>query len=276
MSHAKARICSRVGVVAAFACAAAYSAGLRAHHSTAEYDAATFVEARGEVVKVLWQNPHIRLEISTARFDGVSELWLLEGQNPDRPRPRAHPAQHRQGRRLGDVRRQPIDAPRAPDVCHERVVAGRNGARAARKCCAALVAEPLLEPHASDRGSRACGSGPCRRHLPRLATDRFQDSGLGKRSAAHRRRARGVAGVRRGARRPRHRLHAARHAAGHHAQRPVRDSLRADGRRHRIEERVPRDRSSHSHDGANRCCRTSSADSARLLDGEMGRRSRSS
>ena len=41
-----------------------------------------FVEARGEVVKVLWQNPHIRLEISTARFDGVSELWLLEGQNP--------------------------------------------------------------------------------------------------------------------------------------------------------------------------------------------------
>ena len=75
-------LCSRVGVVAAFVCAAAYSASLRAHHSTAEYDAATFVEARGEVVKVLWQNPHIRLEISTARVDGVSELWLLEGQNP--------------------------------------------------------------------------------------------------------------------------------------------------------------------------------------------------
>ena len=73
---------SRAGVVAALVCAAAYPASLRAHHSTAEYDAATFVEARGEVVKVLWQNPHIRLEISTARFDGVSELWLLEGQNP--------------------------------------------------------------------------------------------------------------------------------------------------------------------------------------------------
>jgi len=73
---------SRAGVVAALVCAAAYPASIRAHHSTAEYDAATFVEARGEVVKVLWQNPHIRLEISTARFDGVSELWLLEGQNP--------------------------------------------------------------------------------------------------------------------------------------------------------------------------------------------------
>ena len=193
-----------------------------------------------------------------------------------RPRPRAHPAQHRQGRRLGDVRRQPIDAPRAPDVCHERAVAGRHGARAARQRCAALGAEPLLEPHASDRGSRARGSGPCGRHLSRLATDRFQDSGLGERSAAHRRRARGMEGVRRRARRPRHRLHGARHAAGHHAQRPVCDSLRADGRRHRTEERVPRDRSSHSHDGASRCRRTSSADSARLLDGEMGRRSRSS
>ena len=48
------------------------AATLRAHHSTADYDATTFVEARGEVTKVLWQNPHVRLEISTARFDGVS------------------------------------------------------------------------------------------------------------------------------------------------------------------------------------------------------------
>jgi hypothetical protein len=55
---------------------------LHAHHSTAEYDSATFVEAQGEVTKVLWQNPHVRLEISTQRFDGVTDLWLLEGQNP--------------------------------------------------------------------------------------------------------------------------------------------------------------------------------------------------
>jgi hypothetical protein len=68
--------------LAAAACAAAFPAALSAHHSTAEYDNGTFTEARGEVTKVLWQNPHVRLEISTARFDRVAELWLLEGQNP--------------------------------------------------------------------------------------------------------------------------------------------------------------------------------------------------
>jgi hypothetical protein len=61
---------------------AAHPAALFAHHSTAEYDAATIVEARGEVTKVLWQNPHVRLEISTERYDGVAQLWLLEGQSP--------------------------------------------------------------------------------------------------------------------------------------------------------------------------------------------------
>ena len=71
-----------VRVVLAVVCATASSATLRAHHSTAEYDSATVVEAQGEVTKVLWQNPHVRLEISTARFDGASQLWYLEGQNP--------------------------------------------------------------------------------------------------------------------------------------------------------------------------------------------------
>jgi len=66
----------------ALACAASFSPAIQAHHSTAEYDSATFVEAQGEVTKVLWQNPHVRLEISTERFDGVAQLWLLEGQNP--------------------------------------------------------------------------------------------------------------------------------------------------------------------------------------------------
>jgi hypothetical protein len=31
---------------------------------------------------VLWQNPHVRIEISTQRFDGVAQPWQLEGQNP--------------------------------------------------------------------------------------------------------------------------------------------------------------------------------------------------
>jgi hypothetical protein len=69
-------------LVAALFCAAGFPASLQAHHSTAEYDSATFVEAQGEVTKVLWQNPHVRLEISTRRFDGVTDPWLLEGQNP--------------------------------------------------------------------------------------------------------------------------------------------------------------------------------------------------
>lgn len=55
---------------------------LAAHHSTAEYDSSKVVEAEGDVTKVLWQNPHVRIEISTQRLDGVAELWLLEGQNP--------------------------------------------------------------------------------------------------------------------------------------------------------------------------------------------------
>ena len=73
---------SRTSLAAALVAAAAFPAALRAHHSTAEYDSATFVEAQGEVTKVLWQNPHVRLEISTQRFDGVADVWALEGQNP--------------------------------------------------------------------------------------------------------------------------------------------------------------------------------------------------
>jgi hypothetical protein len=69
-------------LVLALACAAGYASALSAHHSTAEYDSATIVEAQGEVTKVLWANPHIRLEISTQPFDGVATVWLLEGQNP--------------------------------------------------------------------------------------------------------------------------------------------------------------------------------------------------
>ena len=72
----------RARFIVALACAAGCPAALLAHHSTAEYDAATVVEAQGEVTRILWQNPHVRLEISTQRFDGVSEPWLLEGQNP--------------------------------------------------------------------------------------------------------------------------------------------------------------------------------------------------
>jgi hypothetical protein len=51
---------------------------LSAHHSTAEYDATTLVEARGEVVSVLWRNPHVRFEVSTKAIDGSDQLWDVE------------------------------------------------------------------------------------------------------------------------------------------------------------------------------------------------------
>lgn len=51
---------------------------LQAHHSTAEYDAGSFVEARGEVVSVLWRNPHVRFEVSTKAIDGSDQLWDVE------------------------------------------------------------------------------------------------------------------------------------------------------------------------------------------------------
>ncbi|HEY9181984.1 MAG TPA: DUF6152 family protein [Gammaproteobacteria bacterium] len=73
---------ARLRVAAALAGAASWPLALFAHHSTAEYDSTTVVEAQGEITKVLWQNPHVRIEISTQRIDGVADLWYLEGQNP--------------------------------------------------------------------------------------------------------------------------------------------------------------------------------------------------
>lgn len=58
--------------------ALAHLPALYAHHSTAEYDAGTFVEARGEVVSVLWRNPHVRFQVSTRAIDGNEQLWDIE------------------------------------------------------------------------------------------------------------------------------------------------------------------------------------------------------
>ena len=49
-----------------------------AHHSTAEYDASSIVEARGEIVTVLWRNPHVRFQASTKSIDGNEQLWEVE------------------------------------------------------------------------------------------------------------------------------------------------------------------------------------------------------
>lgn len=68
----------RSAALAAAAILLACAPPASAHHSTAEYDAAQFVEARGEVVSVLWRNPHVRFQVSTKSVDGDDRLWDIE------------------------------------------------------------------------------------------------------------------------------------------------------------------------------------------------------
>ncbi|HEX5047284.1 MAG TPA: DUF6152 family protein [Gammaproteobacteria bacterium] len=68
----------RSAALAAAAILLACASAARAHHSTAEYDAGKFVEARGEVVSVLWRNPHVRFQVSTKSVDGNDRLWDIE------------------------------------------------------------------------------------------------------------------------------------------------------------------------------------------------------
>ena len=66
-------------ILVAIAVAVLAQAPAVAHHSVAEYDDDSIVEATGTVVDVLWRNPHVRLTISTEAFDGQTMLWELEG-----------------------------------------------------------------------------------------------------------------------------------------------------------------------------------------------------
>ena len=67
-----------VVTLAALAALLAAAPPLAAHHSTAEYDSSSFVEARGEVVSVIWRNPHVRFHVSTKAIDGNERLWEIE------------------------------------------------------------------------------------------------------------------------------------------------------------------------------------------------------
>jgi hypothetical protein len=66
------------GVAAAVVATALIGARASAHHSTAEYDSKTIVEARGEIVTLLWANPHVRFTVSTKAIDGNDALWEIE------------------------------------------------------------------------------------------------------------------------------------------------------------------------------------------------------
>jgi hypothetical protein len=75
-SHAQSRFARTLAALASSSLL--YTAQAAAHHSTAEYDANVFVEARGEIVSVLWRNPHIRFQASTKSIDGNDRLWEVE------------------------------------------------------------------------------------------------------------------------------------------------------------------------------------------------------
>jgi hypothetical protein len=66
------------GVALGVVATALVSPRVSAHHSTAEYDAKTIVEARGEIVTLLWANPHVRFTVSTKAIDGNDALWEIE------------------------------------------------------------------------------------------------------------------------------------------------------------------------------------------------------
>ncbi|HEX6999109.1 MAG TPA: DUF6152 family protein [Gammaproteobacteria bacterium] len=78
MGHRPASPCLGLPVCAVCGLLAFAPQGV-AHHSTAEYDSSAVTEARGEVVRVLWRNPHVRLQVSTEAFDGDPQLWEIEG-----------------------------------------------------------------------------------------------------------------------------------------------------------------------------------------------------
>lgn len=53
--------------------------GASAHHSLAEYDRSAAEEVEGEVVRVLWRNPHVRFTLRTENKNGGEEVWDLQG-----------------------------------------------------------------------------------------------------------------------------------------------------------------------------------------------------
>ena len=50
---------------------------LLAHHSNAEYDRTQIVEIEGNIVRVIWRNPHVGLELDVAAPDGARTRWVL-------------------------------------------------------------------------------------------------------------------------------------------------------------------------------------------------------
>ena len=52
-----------------------------AHHSLSEWDPNVIVELQGEVVEVVWRNPHVRFTIEVVNAAGEDDLWRIAGSS---------------------------------------------------------------------------------------------------------------------------------------------------------------------------------------------------
>ena len=51
------------------------------HHSTAEYRDTGVLELTGEVVRVQWRNPHVRIALRVENDEGEDQIWEMEAQD---------------------------------------------------------------------------------------------------------------------------------------------------------------------------------------------------
>ncbi len=52
-----------------------------AHHSNAEWDPSVKLEFEGEVVNVVWRNPHVRFSMKVRSDTGEEAVWSLNGNS---------------------------------------------------------------------------------------------------------------------------------------------------------------------------------------------------
>ena len=50
-----------------------------AHHAFVEFDRGRVIEVEGEVISVLWANPHIRFSLRSTDANGTETVWNVEG-----------------------------------------------------------------------------------------------------------------------------------------------------------------------------------------------------
>lgn len=65
--------------LALFAASLLLPFGASAHHSRVEYTGGEMIEIEGEVVRVVWRNPHIMFTVRSVSADGTTTDWVLEG-----------------------------------------------------------------------------------------------------------------------------------------------------------------------------------------------------